>query len=133
MCARPSGCSTSACREPSSRIRRRRPESSGPRSRRPDVLPAGVMLALAALLATSPAAAQVPDHDAAVSAAEAALADAIAARNADALGRLIADEFTTADVPPLDRPAWIESLLPLCGGGRIAAGDRQIVVRGDSA
>ena len=88
----------------------------------------GVLTMLAVTFAARPAFAETP-VETVLRAAEAALAEAMRARDADALRQIVAEDFATADGTPLDRAAWIDRLLPLCGSGRVSAGNMQVAVR----
>ena len=92
----------------------------------------GVLTMLAVTVAARPAFAETP-VETVLRAAEAALSEAMRARDADALRRIVAEDFATADGTPLDRAAWIDTLLPLCGSGRVSAGNMQVAVRETTA
>jgi putative salt-induced outer membrane protein YdiY/ketosteroid isomerase-like protein len=94
------------------------------------------MLVAAALLGPAGAAAQVllPDNqEAEVRAAEEALNDGLAVKNADAVRALIASGFRFVSQSPADAGAWIDVITSLCGSGRISTRDLRVLSGGDTA
>jgi putative salt-induced outer membrane protein YdiY/ketosteroid isomerase-like protein len=87
------------------------------------------------LSVATPAAAQeaAPDRAAEVRAAERALADAMHARDAAALERLLAPGYRLRSSPDIDRATWIRNALTLCWGDRSDFTDVEVRAYDDTA
>jgi putative salt-induced outer membrane protein YdiY len=94
------------------------------------------MLLAAVLLAPLRAAAQAPvpdNQDAEVRAAEDALNDGLAVRNAQAIRQLLADNFRLVGPSPADAAGWLDAIASLCGSGRITTRDLRVLSGGETA
>jgi putative salt-induced outer membrane protein YdiY len=94
------------------------------------------MLLTATLLGPPGAAAQLPlpdNQEAEVRAAEEALNNGLAVKNADAIRQLIAASFRLVGQTAADASAWIDAISSLCGSGRISTRDLRVLSGGDTA
>jgi putative salt-induced outer membrane protein YdiY/ketosteroid isomerase-like protein len=94
------------------------------------------MLLAAVLLAPLRAAAQAPvpdNQEAEIRAAEDALNDGLAVRNAQAIRQLLADDFRLVGPSPADAAAWLDAIASLCGSGRITTRDLRVLSGGETA